>query len=119
MLTLEERIAVVGARLRGLSYEAVQAEFVRKFGKPGPTRANIRLLVNKFQRTGSVADGNRSGRPTSENTVQSVQQAIERSLTASIRRLSRELDATRSTVWKVLHFTLKKTCLSYQSATQT
>lgn len=56
MLTLEKRV-IVGARLEGLSYEAVGAEFIYKLRKPGATRAIIRLLVNKFQRTECVADG--------------------------------------------------------------
>lgn len=71
MLTIEERVYIVSARLRGLSYIEVQQAFTRKFHKPGPTRANVRLLLNKFQRTGNVADETRSGRPSvPEVTVQ-------------------------------------------------
>lgn len=109
MLSTEERIAVVSARLRGFTYQEVQADFERKFRKPGPTRANIRLLMQKFQRTGSVQDVRRSGRPQiSDQTVQQVSDAVTRSLKASTRRLSRELGIPQSTVWKILHFTLKK-----------
>ena len=60
MLTKEERIAVVSARLRGMTYVQTRADFARKFRKPGPTRLAIMNLVNKFQRTGSVADEERS-----------------------------------------------------------
>ena len=56
MLTKEERIAVVSARLRGMKYEQTRADFARKFRKPCPTRLAIKNLVNKFQRTCSVAD---------------------------------------------------------------
>ncbi|PSN58023.1 hypothetical protein C0J52_02021 [Blattella germanica] len=109
MLTIEERIALLSARLRLLSYEQVRQDFERKFHKPAPTRANIRMLVNKFKRTGSVVDEKRSGRPqTSANDVELIQQAIERSPGASTRRLSNELDIPRTTVWRVLRFTLKK-----------
>ena len=109
MLTIEERIALVSARLRLLSYEQVRQDFERKFHKPAPTRANIRMLVNKFKRTGSVVDEKRSGRPqTSANDVELIQQAIKRSPGASTRRLSNELDIPRTTVWRVLRFTLKK-----------
>lgn len=60
-------------------------------------------------RTGSVADERRSGRPsTSQERVEAIREAIERSPRASTRRLSRELAIPRATVWKVLHFTLKK-----------
>ncbi|KAJ4447366.1 hypothetical protein ANN_09372 [Periplaneta americana] len=56
MLSIEERIAVVGARLRRLTYAQVQEEFRGKFHKPEHTQANIRLLVNKFQRTVKLKD---------------------------------------------------------------
>ena len=62
MLTKEERIAVVSARLRGMTYEQTRADFARKFRKPDPTRLAIKNLVNKFQRTGSVADEECPGR---------------------------------------------------------
>ena len=40
--------------------------------------------------------------------VETIREAIKRSPRASTRRLSRELGIPRATVWKVLHFTLKK-----------
>ena len=49
MLTKEERIAVVSARLCSMTYEQMQADFARKFRKPGPTRLAIKNLVNKFR----------------------------------------------------------------------
>ncbi|PSN44487.1 hypothetical protein C0J52_09059 [Blattella germanica] len=65
--------------------------------------------MQKFQRTGSVQDVLRSGRPQiSDQTVQQVSDAVTRSPKASTRRLSRELGIPQSTVWKILHFTLKK-----------
>lgn len=109
MYTIEERIEIVAARLRGQSYEEVRNRFERKFRKPAPTRGNIQILVNKFMRTGSVRDEPRTGRPSiSVESVEAIQNAIERSPQASTRRLSRELGIPRSSVWKVLRFTLKK-----------
>lgn len=106
MFTIEERIAVVRARHRGLTYDAVRAAFTRRFRKPGPTNVG---LSNKFNRTGSVNDDARSGRPSvPADTVQRIQEAIERSPRASTRRLSRELELPQSTVRKILHFTLHK-----------
>ena len=59
-------------------------------------------------RTGYLADEQRSGRPpTSQERVETICEAIERTIRASTRRLSRELGIPRATVWKVLHFTLK------------
>ncbi|KAJ4442650.1 hypothetical protein ANN_04239 [Periplaneta americana] len=62
MYTVEERIAVVAGRLRGQTYLQVRAAFERRFRKPAPTQQNIQMLVNKFLRTGSVADERWSGR---------------------------------------------------------
>ena len=53
MYTIEERIDIVAARLRGQSYEEVRNRFQRK---PAPSRGKIQILVNKFMRTGSVAE---------------------------------------------------------------
>ena len=52
MFTIEERIGVDRARLRGLRYDAVRADFIRRFRKSCPTNETIRQLVNKFNRTG-------------------------------------------------------------------
>ncbi|PSN48236.1 hypothetical protein C0J52_03592 [Blattella germanica] len=109
MLTKEESIAVVSARLRGMTYEQTRADFAHRFRKPGPTRLAIKNLVNKFQRTGSVADEERPGRPAlPQHTVQNVQNAITRSPSASTRRLSRELGIPQTTVWRTLRYKLKK-----------
>jgi hypothetical protein len=109
MLDTEQKLAIVSTRACGLSYQQVQHGFERKFRKPVPTRANIRLLVNKFKRTGSVLDEKRSGRlAISKDDVQCIQQAIERSSSASICSLSNQIDIPRTTVWRALHFKLKK-----------
>ena len=109
MLTKEERIAVVSARLRGMTYEQTRTDFARKFRKPGPTRLAIKNLVNKFQRTGSVADEERPGRPAvPPDTVRNVQDAITRSSSALTRRLSRELGIPQTTVWRTFRYKLHK-----------
>ena len=109
MFTVEELIAVVVGRVRGQKYRQVREAFQRRFRKPSPTQQNIQMLVNKFMRTGSVADEQRPGRPpTSQGRVETIRDAIERSPSASTRRLSRELGIPCATVWEVLHFTLKK-----------
>lgn len=109
MFTIAERITILEYRLRGETYAEMQRLFERKYQKDAPTRLAIRKLVNKFRRTGSVADERRAGRPpVSPQSVQRVREAIERSPKASTRRLSHELTLPKSTVWKVLHYTLKK-----------
>ena len=109
MFTVEQRIAVVVGRVRGQTYRQVREAFQRRFRKQAPTQQNIQMLVNKFMRTGSVADEQRSSRPpTSQERVKTIREAIERSPRASTRHLSREVGIPLATVWKVLHFTLKK-----------
>ena len=106
MFTVVELIAVVVGRV---NVPAGEGGFQGRFRKPAPTQQNIQMLVNKFMRTGAVADEQRSGRPPiSQERVDTIREAIERSPRASTRRLSRELGIPRATVWKVLHFTLKK-----------
>ncbi|PSN29666.1 hypothetical protein C0J52_23970 [Blattella germanica] len=103
MFTIEERIGVDHARLRGLRYDAVRVDLTRRFRKPGPTNVIIHHLVNKFNRTGSVHDDTRLGRPSvPEGTVKRIQEAIERSPSASTRRLSRELEPPQSTVEELI-----------------
>jgi hypothetical protein len=83
MLNIEERVVIFSAQLRGLNYQQVQHSFERKLRKPAPPRANVRLLVNKFKRT---------GRPqTSEDDAGRIQQATEQSPRTSIRHLINQL----------------------------
>ena len=80
MFTVEERIAVVVGRVRGQKYQQVREAFQRRFRKPVPMQQNIRMLVNKFMRMGSVADEQRSGRPPkSKERVETIREAIEHS----------------------------------------
>ena len=56
MLSIEEQIAVVCEKLCGWTYQRVQEDFNCRFRKPGPNRKTINKLVNKFKRTGNVAN---------------------------------------------------------------
>ena len=69
----------------------------------------FRSLGNKFQRTGNVCDEKLSARSsTSQETVQTIWQAIEQSPKASTHRFSREHGIPKSIVWQTLRFVLKK-----------
>ena len=58
--------------------------------------------------TGTVFDARRSGRPrTSEENIERVRQAFQRSPMNSIRTAARQLDLPRATVHKVLHKNLR------------
>lgn len=83
--------------------------FGRKFHKSASAKANIHILMKKFHRTGSVMDEIHSGRPrTSPEIVQRVKDGSEWSPRSSKLRLNREIGISQSTVWRFLHFTLKK-----------
>ena len=100
MYTIEERTAVISYRLRGMTYEEAQESFTRKFHKLAHISHDIKQMVNKFKLTGSVTDEQRTGRPAVANeTVQRLQEAITRSPSASIRRLSNELGIAHTTVF--------------------
>ena len=58
--------------------------------------------------TGTVFDTRRSGRPrTSEENIERVRQAFQRSSMKSIRTASRQFELPRSTVHKVVHKNLR------------
>ncbi|PSN29373.1 hypothetical protein C0J52_28463, partial [Blattella germanica] len=98
LFAIEERIGVDRARLRELRYDAERADYIRRSQKPDPTNVTIHQLVNKFNSTVSVHDDTRSGRSSvPEGTVQRIQEAIERSTSASTRHLSHELELPQST----------------------
>ena len=68
----------------------------------------MRLWHKKFMETGAVFDTRRSGRPrTSEENIERVRQAFQRSPMKSIRTASRQLELPRSTVHKVQHKNLR------------
>ena len=70
--------------------------------------------------TGTVFDARRSGRPrTSEENIERVRQAFQRSPMKSIRTAAGQSDLPRATVHKVLHKNLKIVCLQSANITGT
>lgn len=66
---------------------------------------NIKSLVDKFERTGSVNDAPRSGRPvtaTSDDKGEQLETSLIDSPQKSVRRLSRELEISRQSVHNLL-----------------
>jgi len=58
--------------------EKIRGNFERKFHTKGPTDKVIRKLLTKFQRTGSVHDDSRNGRPRkSGERMELVREAYE------------------------------------------
>ena len=96
-----------------------QRNYKSKYGKDPPSRPLIRLWNKKFMETGTVFD-TRSGRPrTSEENIERVRQAFQRSPMKSIRTAARQLELPRSTVHKVLHKNLSLYAYKVQMFSQT
>ena len=82
----------------------IQRNYRSKYGRDPPSRPSIRLWHKKFMETRTVFDTRRSGRPrTSEEDIERVRQAFQRSSMKSIRTAARQLKLPRSTVHKILH----------------
>ena len=82
----------------------VQRHFRRKYGRNPPDVKSIKNWYDKFKDTGSVGDLKRTGKPTSsDETVDSVRTAFQRSPRKSTRTASIELGVPKRTVVKILH----------------
>lgn len=100
---LREKIFCVLEYAKTSSVISVQRHFRTKFGKEAPHRNNIRRWVEKFAETGSLLKGKSTGRPNVSNeVVENIRVAYQRSPRKSTRRASRELNVPRTTVWRVL-----------------
>ena len=108
MTTPQEKAQCVFWFIETKSDVQTQRNYRSKYGRDPPSRPSIRLLHKKFMETGTVFDTRRSGRPrTSEENIERVRQAFQRSPMKSIRTAARQVELPRSTVHKVLHKNLR------------
>ena len=108
MTTPQERAKCVVWYAETKSPIAVQRNFRRDFQRDPPDVQTIKAWYDKFLATGSVNRQPGSGRKrTSDERVETIRDAFERSPSKSIRRASRQLNIPRSTVHKVLHKRLR------------
>ena len=108
MTTPQEKAQCVSWFIKTKSDVQIQRNYRSKYGRDPPSRPSIRLWHKKFMETGTVFDTRRSGRPrTSEENIERVRQAFQRSPMKSIRTAARQLKLPRSTVHKVLHKNLR------------
>ena len=106
--TPQEKAQCVSWFIETKSDVQTQRNYRSKYGRDPPSRPSIRLWHKKFMETGTVFDTRRSGRPrTSEENIERVRQAFQRSPMKSIRTVARQLELPRSTVHKVLHKNLR------------
>jgi len=74
------------------NHRSVQRKFKNEYGRPPPAVKSIKAWYSKFVETDSVGDLNRSGRPSvSDETIDAVRVALQRSPGKSTRRASNEL----------------------------
>ena len=105
MTTAQEKAQCLSWFIETKSDVQTQRNYRSKYGRDPPLRP---LWHNKFMETGTVFDARRSGRPrTSEENIERVRQAFQRSPMKSIRTTARQLDLPRATVHKVLHKNLR------------
>ena len=104
MTTPQEKAQCVSWFIETKSDVQTQRNYRSKYGRDPPSRPSIHLWHKKFMETGTVFDTRRSGRPrTSEENIERVRQAFQRSPMKSIHTVARQLEPPRSTVHKVLH----------------
>jgi hypothetical protein len=63
MLDVHEHTFVVTYGIKGMKFSGVRERFSRRFNKSGLADNTIRVLANKFRRTGYVHDENRCCHP--------------------------------------------------------
>ena len=108
MTTAQEKAQCVSWFIETKSDVQTQRNHKSKYGRDPPSRPSSRLWHKKFMETGTMFDARRSGRPRpSEENIERVRQAFQRSPIKSIRTAARQLDLPCATVHKVLHKNLK------------
>lgn len=102
MASVQEKAQVVVWYSDFKSIVMVQREFRRVYGKAAPDAKRIKAWHSQFLDTGSVIKRHGGGRRVSDEQVENVRQAFQRSPSKSIRQASRELQMPRATVHRVL-----------------
>ncbi|BFZ15076.1 hypothetical protein BsWGS_18115 [Bradybaena similaris] len=107
-LTVQERVKLVFMFGRDVAtYRSVTQKFNHNHPKPEQPLSHTTVchLIKSFQKTGSVADSERSGRrksATDEETSTMVLASFARSPMKSVRKISQELTISKSSVRRIL-----------------
>lgn len=102
MLSIQEKAQAVLWYAEFKSIIKVQREFRRVYNKAAPDSKRIKAWHTQFLNTGSVEKRHGGGRRVSDEHVENVREAFQRSPRKSIRQASRELQMPRTTVHHVL-----------------
>lgn len=87
--------------------------FEWKLRKPAPTISNIRLIVNKFKRTGKCARWGTFRQPQTSEDVGHIHQAIEQIPRASVRHLCNQLDTQRKLFGEFCNLNARNECIIF------
>ena len=110
---------VVTYKIKGMNRRKIRNNIERKFHKKGPTDKAICELLTKFQRTGSVHDDSRNGRPRkSGERMDLVGEAFEEDPQISTRRASNMLEISRASFHSILRCDLKKKSIPHSGVSQ-
>ena len=84
------------------SWTCVQRKFRREFLKQPPDRRIIQKWHAKFKEEGCLCSRKKIAPSSSTETIEKVQNIFQRSPRKSIRRASRELQMSSTSVWRVV-----------------
>ncbi|PSN44276.1 hypothetical protein C0J52_19636 [Blattella germanica] len=98
MTKVQEQVQCVLWLAELQSVTSVQLRFRTRYGCHPPTRKSIRLWDNKLRTTGNLLRVKSSGKPrTSDEKVDRIREAFQRSPRKSVRVASLQLQILRST----------------------
>ncbi len=103
-LSLEDRIKCIRMCSRYSSYADAQKAWRQTFNTEPPCTKTFSMLDKKFQKTGSVADLTRSGRPKTTRTeavIARVEEAVTKDPSKSIRALAKDLGINQASVHRI------------------
>lgn len=105
VLSIEERVKVVQLHAKFGNRAEVQRQWKHHFASLPPARSTITATVQRFEKTGSVLDGHRSGRRASANTSDnrdSLQDMVAQNPCQSQRQLSSRIAVSPASVNRML-----------------
>lgn len=109
-LNLQERISALKHYYKHENASKTSLHIALSFNRPQPSHTSILRLVNKFERTGSVSDESKPGRPSLQNDPdyqEAVLREIQPNEPSSTRKIANRLNHTDN--WKTSHETVRKT----------
>jgi len=110
---------VITCKMKGIKCEKIRDNFERKFHKEIPKTKSIPDLLTKFQRTESVHDDSKNGRPRkSWERIELFRETFEDDPHLSTRRLSSMFKIPNASIRRILRCGLKYISVPHSSFSQ-